>query len=72
MNAIVMKIRCKYCKKNFTINVDEYKYNTWKRGEGFIQDIMPELSPGDRELLISRTCNSCFDEIFLGANNGEE
>lgn len=72
MNAIVMKIRCKYCKKNFTINVDEYKYNTWKHGEGFIQDIMPELTPGDRELLISRTCDSCFDEIFLGAKNGEE
>ena len=72
MNLLIMKVKCKYCKKKITVNVDENKYNSWKNGEGFIQDIMPELSAGEREILISRTCDSCFDKIFLGANNGEE
>jgi hypothetical protein len=67
-----MEIQCKYCKKKITVNVDESKYSSWKNGEGFIQDLMPELSAGEREILISRTCDSCFDEIFLGANSGEE
>lgn len=72
MNALMMEIQCKYCKKDYTVNVDEEKYNLWKKGKDYIQNIMPELSALDRELLISRTCNSCFDEIFLGANSGEE
>lgn len=72
MKLLAMKIKCKYCNKNFTIDIDEDKYRSWKNGEGLIQDIMPELTSEDRELLISRTCDSCFDEIFIGANNGEE
>lgn len=30
----------------------------------FMQDIFPDLSLGDRELLISGTCSTCWDKMF--------
>lgn len=30
----------------------------------FIQDIFPNFSIGDRELIISNTCNTCWQELF--------
>jgi hypothetical protein len=37
----------------------------WLAGKDFIQDLMPYLSAAERELLISKTCGSCFDKLFL-------
>lgn len=48
----------------YDISVDEDAYRNWQNGEGFIQDIMPELSPGERELLISQICDNCFSMLF--------
>lgn len=58
------QIRCKLCNKMYDISVDEDAYRNWQNGEGFIQDIMPELSPGERELLISQICDNCFSMLF--------
>jgi hypothetical protein len=30
----------------------------------FMQDIFPDLPIGDRELLISGTCNTCWQKMF--------
>jgi hypothetical protein len=35
----------------------------WQAGK-YIQDAMPYLSKGERELLISGTCDECFDKMF--------
>jgi hypothetical protein len=35
----------------------------WKLGE-MIQDAMPYLSSAERELLISRTCDDCWKELY--------
>ena len=35
----------------------------WEDGK-FIQDAMPYLTAGERELLISATCGDCFDKFF--------
>ena len=52
------------------MQVDSDSYYNWRDSEGFIQDLMPELSASDRELLISNTCGSCFDIVFnLGEIN---
>ena len=37
----------------------------------FMQDIFPDLSIGDRELLISGTCNTCWQKLF-GSEDEEE
>ena len=60
----VMAVRCNVCAANHVIFVKMHDFIEWKNGAGFIQDLMPYLSEGDRELLISRTCGHCFDRMF--------
>lgn len=40
---------------------DEYTMNLTDRN---IQDIFPELSADERELIISGICGTCFDRTF--------
>lgn len=62
---------CKYCGIVYTVYVDPVDFAQWTFGGGFIQDLMPYLSAGERELLITGTCGSCFDRIF-GLDTDEE
>lgn len=39
-------------------------YDKFRHGEGYVQTLFPYLSAGKRELLISQTCESCFDDMF--------
>jgi hypothetical protein len=64
-------VRCKHCGILYTMYIDPQDYADWYSGEGFIQDMMPYLSAGERELLISSTCGSCFDQIFDLDNEDE-
>lgn len=57
---------CSDCRTIFTIIVDADRYHRWDKGEGNIQDLLPELSAGDRELLLTGTCNICFEKLFVG------
>jgi hypothetical protein len=43
--------------------VSNHDLKRWEGGE-LIQDAMPYLSAGERELLISGICETCFDKIF--------
>jgi len=38
----------------------------------YMQDIFPDLSIGDRELLISGTCNTCWQKLFGSECDEEE
>lgn len=38
-------------------------FEAWRDGR-HIQDVMPEMSEGDRELLISGMHSDCFDALF--------
>jgi hypothetical protein len=44
-----------------TYNLDPEKVRSWLAG-ALIQDLFPEIE--DREIMISRTCGDCFDELF--------
>lgn len=59
-------VRCDYCGVLYTLYIDPQDYVDWCNDNGFIQDLMPYLADGERELLISKTCGSCFDEMFTG------
>lgn len=40
-------------------------WEAWKLGRGdFIQDALPELTPGAREQLVSGMHDACFDRMF--------
>ncbi len=63
VNPIPVDVRCTFCGETITILCPQEGYEKWKAGEGHIQNLMPELTPGERELLISRTCEPCFDRL---------
>lgn len=66
-------IRCRMCGVSYSIMYNRQDMLDWLAGKGFIQDLMPYLSSAERELLISRTCGSCFDKLFppLDTDNDE-
>lgn len=63
-NIITLEIHCKKCGSQHFIYVDLFKYAKWKEGEGLIQDMLPDLTPSQRELILSGLCNDCFNEMF--------
>lgn len=53
---------CIVCKEKVEFYVSQDSHRAWKAG-AHIQEAMPEVSPGHREFLISKTCETCFDRI---------
>lgn len=56
-------IQCSKCNKIFQFELDSSKLKRWQHGEK-IQNLFPELSADDRELLISGVCGECFDKMW--------
>lgn len=63
-------VECFSCKKPQENPL--FKYDKEKREEiikrhkdgELIQNIVPELSPGERDILIIGICDECFDNLF--------
>jgi hypothetical protein len=60
---MILSRQCSECGINRQIEVPDDGYIQWQRGE-LIQNALPSVNIGDRELLISGICGSCFDEMF--------
>jgi hypothetical protein len=58
-----MEVRCRSCDSVTDVPITDEQLKEWRKGK-YIQDVAPELSPGLRELLISQTCEPCFDRMF--------
>jgi hypothetical protein len=58
-----LKITCKICTSIHYLVVNRSDYIQWQNGQ-FVQSAFPYLPAGDRELLISRICGSCFTKLF--------
>lgn len=61
---LLFDISCPSCKTNRQIKVHEKGYNRWKSGE-LIQRVLPELSPDDREALMTGLCGTCWNTITI-------
>lgn len=57
-------VTCNMCKTTREVRVNKSDYEKWIRREGVIQELLHYLSAGDRELLISGTCDDCFKNLF--------
>ena len=65
-NKVFIVIDCGSCgRAQAPITVEHRQLSAWRNG-AHIQTVMPELSPAQRELLISGTCDSCFSRMFGG------
>ena len=56
-------VSCEHCNKTYVLNINETGWKEWESGE-FIQDALPDLEAGERELLISGTCDECWKKFF--------
>lgn len=61
MSIIRLKITCPFCKNEHEITVNKEKYEKFKNKQDYIQNIFPELTIDERELLISGVCKDCWN-----------
>ena len=54
---------CIVCDLPSTVELDIAKLTRWEGGE-HVQNVWPERSPDERELLITGTHPACWTEIF--------
>ncbi len=59
---------CMICKKSYPLMIFPKDMQRWREGEK-IQKALSYLKPGERELIISQTCEPCFDNMFKGDEN---
>lgn len=62
-NKTQLIIKC-ICGKNEVLSVTNADFQKYQDGVEHVQNIFPDMSKQDRELLISGTCRKCQKEIF--------
>lgn len=58
-----IRVRCHQCFTAYELYVKDEDLEKWGNGEK-VQRAFPYLTPGERELFISGTCNECFNKMF--------
>lgn len=56
-------VKCRSCGETQIIYAFSNDVELWESGLN-IQESMPYLTPGEREMLISGTCDNCWDKLF--------
>ena len=59
----VVAITCPFCGEDYAVEVDLAQYEAWQNG-ALIQNAMPDLTPTEREQLISGLCPKCQAKMF--------
>lgn len=60
---LTIVIKCPFCGDHHDVKVNETAYKNWCCGE-LIQRAMPDLTPTQREQLVSGLCPDCQRGIF--------
>ena len=64
---VTLMARCRICNTNYKMMVTERDVTEYYNGSRrLIQDVFPYLKPAERELLISQTCETCWNKMFGG------
>lgn len=56
-------VKCLMCNESYTLKVSEKQSQELLLRSKPIQEILPDHTPSERELLISGICGSCYGEI---------
>ena len=54
---------CHFCGHSHEVEVNDMDYLDWQDGE-LVQNAFPYLSAGEREMLVSGICPTCWDKMF--------
>ena len=68
----LVPVRCPECRRKGFLRVHAASYAAWAQGTLLVQAAFPELSPDEREALITGICSECWTRIFSSSlNEGE-
>ena len=68
-----IRVTCYHCNREFVLKVRVEDYLLFDMpNRPHIQDIFPYLTPAERELLISHTCQECWDKMFSFPEDEED
>lgn len=62
---LIVTCYCPFCRTFHEVQVNEKAFDRWREGE-LIQNAMPDLTPTEREQLISNLCPECQKKVFGG------
>lgn len=71
MDTINVELICPFCGILHEVEVNFDAFLKWRHGGELIQNAMPDLTPTEREQLISHICPKCQAGIF-GADPEED
>ena len=61
----IIDVDCRMCNATYNILVNTEDFIEWQSGDGrYIQDIFHYLSSAERELLLTATCDSCWNRLY--------
>ena len=63
-NIVTVSVECVSCGKVYHIDMTQEQYDRLLERKECIQDILPEVEPGIRELVISGICPECWNNMF--------
>ena len=55
---------CQECGKKNYIEMSDEQYQKYTEGSDLIQRIFLEMSPAQREILITGICEDCWNKLF--------
>lgn len=64
-------LRCRFCLKEFTFKIGIEDFRDWQNGK-LAQDAFPYLTSSEREILISSTCENCWNKLFGSESNNNK
>lgn len=69
--TLVFKIRCIHCGRDYEVKAPLNGIAAWMDDQK-IQHALPMLNANERELLLTGTCSSCWEDIFIDAEDDVE
>jgi hypothetical protein len=62
--AVIKTRPCLVCGLSGEVEVTDEELLAYNSKSGYVQNILPRLTDGEREMLISGTHSECFDALF--------
>jgi hypothetical protein len=65
MSVTIITPECPLCFEGGTITVNADQWQKYANGSALVQDAFPDMTPDDREMLISGTHASCWEVLWI-------
>lgn len=63
-DKVTVSIPCRQCGVVHKVRVGLDDLEAWQSGENLVQEAFPYLSAEQRELLLTRICSDCWNNMF--------